>query len=668
MQNAFDQFDEANSTINSNTSNPFDQFDTPKSSKPDLFDTVSDNALQGATFGIGNRAQAGLAALIESGINDKPISENYEAARNIKSGQLRDEMTEHPIASIASNIGGALATGGLAADTSAGSAIANSLRSGGTASRIAKGALAGSASGAAYGAGSANYGKSEEGAQQGAITGALTGGAIPAAGAALSDVGNTALNVAKGAFAKSPEALQDIAQKFKNNAGDLYNQMRQVGATFKPAATQGFLIPDIDSAIAKNNFIPALNPKTLAIIDDLKQKASQGDLGLDQLDQYRRLLGRVGGSEDGVSAGAARKIIDDFVNNANASHLSNGSTDAINLLNQGRKQYQQASKFEDISDILTKADGDPNKIKSGLTRFLNNENNTKGYSDSEIAALRSAASRSGTEQIMRGLGTFGFDLGSTKNIAFPALASGGAILAPGAGIPAVVGGTIARQANKLSARGGAENLLNTIQNGGGKSISQPVSGLLSPGVGLIPKFGNAEQPEIQHQMQQTIPQSIEQPVNVQQNQSSLPDIQNFAKAESNNNPNAKNPNSTASGLYQFTNKTWADMVSKYGKQTGIGLKDKNDPVAQATMTKFLAQDNIKSLQNTLGRLPTKGELYMAHVLGAKGASQLINSNPNKEAIMLYPRNVLDANRNIFFDGKRPRTVSEVYQLLNNKVS
>lgn len=110
------------------------------------------------------------------------------------------------------------------------------------------------------------------------------------------------------------------------------------------------------------------------------------------------------------------------------------------------------------------------------------------------------------------------------------------------------------------------------------------------------------------------------------------------------------------------------MVQRYGKQTGIDLGDKANPQAQATMAALYAKDNISSLQNTLGRMPTKGELYMAHVLGATGAAKLINADPSKEAIMLYPRQVFDANRNIFFNGKQPRSAAEVYQLLNDKVT
>lgn len=151
-------------------------------------------------------------------------------------------------------------------------------------------------------------------------------------------------------------------------------------------------------------------------------------------------------------------------------------------------------------------------------------------------------------------------------------------------------------------------------------------------------------------------------------QSSNPNVQSFAKAESGGNPNAKNPNSSASGLYQFTNKTWADMVMRHGKETGITISDKSNPQAQATMASLLAKDNIKTMSPLIGRMPTLPELYAGHVLGAHGAAKLINANPQQEAIMIFPRQVTDANRPIFFQGNRPRTVAEVKNILTQKVA
>lgn len=653
------------------TSNPWDDF---KASDPGMFKTVSDNAVQGATFGLGNRAEAGLAAAALSAMNDKGFSQNYEDARNAEQGDLKTEMQQHPIASILSNLGGGLATGGLVSGTKAGAAVADSLGSGGIAARALKGAGLGSFTGAAYGAGTADDGQALQGAQSGAIGGALTGGALPVAGAALSDVANTALNAGKGLLARSPQAVQNAAQTMLGAGGDLYNKMRSNGATFNPQAASG-LISDIKSSLASQDFLPSLNPKTLGIINDLDnivaQAGTNGNLQLSTLDQIRRQLGRIGPTEDGVSAGKIKNVIDDFVNNAGQTDLSSGSTDAMDFLNQGRKQYQQASKFQDVADVLTNADGDANKIKSGLTRFMNNDANTRGWSPEELAALKDAASGTITEKLLKMGGKFGFDLGHSTtmgNTVAPLI--GGEI--GGIGVP--IAGTAARIGQTLSAKGKAETLLKTLEGTPTSSLpSLPNAAPALSGASVAASRqlqGVPSAPQIAPQTVMQSAQPMDYSFQTQQptQQPALPDVSSFVKPESDGNPNAKNPNSSASGLYQFTNKTWADMVSKYGAQTGIKLSDKNDPQSQSVMARLYAGDNIKQLEPVIGRMPTKGELYMSHLLGATGAAKLINAQgTGKEAIMLYPRQVLDANRNIFFDGRKPRTVEDVYKLLNNKV-
>jgi hypothetical protein len=93
-----------------------------------------------------------------------------------------------------------------------------------------------------------------------------------------------------------------------------------------------------------------------------------------------------------------------------------------------------------------------------------------------------------------------------------------------------------------------------------------------------------------------------------------------AQIESNFNPNAKNPNSSATGLFQFINST----ARQYG------LDNPRDPVAATAAAARLASDNKAHLQRVLGREPTAGELYLAHQQGAGGAAKLL-SNPNASA-------------------------------------
>lgn len=96
-----------------------------------------------------------------------------------------------------------------------------------------------------------------------------------------------------------------------------------------------------------------------------------------------------------------------------------------------------------------------------------------------------------------------------------------------------------------------------------------------------------------------------------------------AKIESSGNPNAKNPNSSAEGLFQFINST--------GRAYGLNSSaDKRDPVMASLAAAQLAGENQDYLRDRLGREPTAGELYLAHQQGAGGAASLL-ANPNAPA-------------------------------------
>lgn len=138
------------------------------------------------------------------------------------------------------------------------------------------------------------------------------------------------------------------------------------------------------------------------------------------------------------------------------------------------------------------------------------------------------------------------------------------------------------------------------------------------------------------------------------------------QAESGGNPNAKNPLSSASGLYQFTDATWRSAVDKFGRRSGLKYSDKNNPQAQEQMMAALTQDNAKILQNK-GIEPTDGNLYFAHFMGAPaGAAAIKMLGTGAIAARSFP-SAAKANPQVFFDGQRPRTVDEVYQLITSKV-
>lgn len=165
-------------------------------------------------------------------------------------------------------------------------------------------------------------------------------------------------------------------------------------------------------------------------------------------------------------------------------------------------------------------------------------------------------------------------------------------------------------------------------------------------------------------LSQTTPQTSSQP-QPQAPQNDL--INKIANIESDGNVNAKSSVSSASGLLQFTNKTWKDAVDRYGQQYGITYKDKNDPRAQKLLATDMLKDNSEDLQKTLGRAPKEAEIYLTHFLGLEGAKKLLNSNPNELAARIFPKEA-KFNRGVFYDGTRPLTVAEMYNKINKKLN
>jgi len=214
--------------------------------------TALDQSLQGATFGFGDEAQAIIGALVAKGFGgdatkDLSFEELFEQGRSLQSRDLARQQEVNPGTAIASQIGGALLTGGAAATTGAGRAIAARTASGGVGARALTGAGVGAASGGAFGAGTAEGDISERvgPALKGAAIGGGLGAAIPVAGAAIGAVSNRATKVldaldAEGQLTKPIEALR----------GKLGAAEREVSKAFQTAKRRGQTVfLDKDSAV-----------------------------------------------------------------------------------------------------------------------------------------------------------------------------------------------------------------------------------------------------------------------------------------------------------------------------------------------------------------------------------------------------------------------------------
>jgi hypothetical protein len=159
-----------------------------------------------------------------------------------------------------------------------------------------------------------------------------------------------------------------------------------------------------------------------------------------------------------------------------------------------------------------------------------------------------------------------------------------------------------------------------------------------------------------------------------------------AGRESGFNTYARASGSSGRGLFQFVDQTWLAAVARWGAQCGRGAQARQvlfdrrgrafvvgpqaardvlalryEPVFTARIAAAMAAANAGTLRRALGRAPSGGELYAAHLLGPAGALRLIQAayfRPAYPADLLLPK-AAAANRRLFYRGGAPRSVSEL---------
>ena len=159
--------------------------------------------------------------------------------------------------------------------------------------------------------------------------------------------------------------------------------------------------------------------------------------------------------------------------------------------------------------------------------------------------------------------------------------------------------------------------------------------------------------------------------------------------ESSLDPGAKARTSSATGLFQFIESTWLEVMKSEGPRLGYQdfadqiyendgeffvpnpavrqqiLDLRHDPQVSADLAAAFTRRNGDYLMEKFGRMPSPGELYIAHFLGPSGAERFFElglQNPNAAAAAAFPSPAA-ANPSIFYDNGRARTVREVYEVL-----
>jgi ribosomal protein L35 len=175
-------------------------------------------------------------------------------------------------------------------------------------------------------------------------------------------------------------------------------------------------------------------------------------------------------------------------------------------------------------------------------------------------------------------------------------------------------------------------------------------------------------------------------------------LMKLAAMESSFNPGSEATTSSAAGLYQFTKDTWLNTLKRHGAKYGIVadyaskirysstrvgpfVRDKGlyqhlldlrrNPRLAALMAAETVHDHQQKLVQSLNREPAETDLYLAHFLGINNAITFLQSlqqSPDTQAVELFP-SAARSNHDIFQPRTcAPRTVDEVYALLDEKLS
>lgn len=391
----------------------------------------------------------------------------------------------------------------------------------------------------------------------------LAGSPVGAAASPIvKPIAQNAKDAALGIAARGSDELAQTTANIEGRSAAAYGRMRDAGVDFTPD-TSAEVVKKIGKAIESDGPLnPSLHKNTISVFKQFRNEATQGEMGLDRLDQWRRVFGGIVNdgfregrhSPDAQKAMSALSAIDDSVDMLSSRnfkgvdieaspklqtaidewgslkelqrHLENtiegtaqfagkqggfwrrqtisrAAEDAKNLANvkkqisnqeriitqledsvasspqasakakeaisslrEARREWSRARKFDTVSEIVRKSDGDVDYMKRELRKLADNPKKTRGFNDEERQLLLNASRYGNTEGILKMLGKFGVSTnmrlgqGALPAIAatVPAIAGGG-----GSGVAAIAGGTAAKYGQKIIGRGKTERLLQEIE-------------------------------------------------------------------------------------------------------------------------------------------------------------------------------------------------------------
>lgn len=137
-------------------------------------------------------------------------------------------------------------------------------------------------------------------------------------------------------------------------------------------------------------------------------------------------------------------------------------------------------------------------------------------------------------------------------------------------------------------------------------------------------------------------------------------VDRIVGVESSGDPNAKNPNSTATGLGQFIESTWLRLFRKHfpaqaAQMSREAILDlRKDAELSRRMIEELARENAAILQQA-GVAVNDAAVYLAHFLGPDGAVKVLTAAPDTPLSELLSEEIIKANESVM----RGRTAGDL---------
>jgi hypothetical protein len=116
-------------------------------------------------------------------------------------------------------------------------------------------------------------------------------------------------------------------------------------------------------------------------------------------------------------------------------------------------------------------------------------------------------------------------------------------------------------------------------------------------------------------------------------------VERIIAVESNGNPNEKNSHSSATGLGQFLNTTWLDLIREYrpdltkGRSESETLELRREPKLAREITTQFVERNAAMLRQR-GLPVSAGAIYLAHFAGRAGAVAILSAPDSADAALV----------------------------------